>query len=153
MPDPIDASMTLNATGDAADTGGAPAIIADDGTVPEVSYVPGIVEIQLQDTVRPNLSTGRDANRLDSSTVDMGALNQALEELNVQSIVFSFRSIAKPSDSGAVVASAMADPAVADLPDLSNFLTVSLTDDADVTAAAVRLRLRSRLLAARFGLL
>lgn len=126
-------AAAVNVTDQLADDPGMPTNAPDENPpAPESArYEPGLIEVQLNDQVIPTIS----GLTLDSSSADMGAFNQALEELQAQEVIYTFRN----AEAGAGgVAAATED--LGGLPDLRNFLTIRAADDADVLAGANRLR-------------
>ena len=135
MPDDQDQQTTddtsgevVNVTDQLSDDPGMPTNTTDENppTPESARYEPGLIEVQLGDEVIPTIN----GLTLDSSNADMGAFNQALEELQAQEVVYTFRNAqdAAPTED------------LGGLPDLRNFLTIRVGDDADVLAGANRLR-------------
>ena len=134
MPDDEDQQTTddtsvalVNVTDQLADDPGMPTNATDENppTPESARYEPGLLEVQLNDEVIPTIN----GLTLESSSADMGAFNQSLEELQAQEVIYTFRNAqdAAPEDLGG-------------LPDLRNFLTIRLADDVDVLAGANRFR-------------
>jgi len=134
MPDDEDQQTTddtsvalVNVTDQLADDPGMPTNATDENppTPESARYEPGLLEVQLNDEVIPTIN----GLTLESSSADMGAFNQSLEELQAQEVIYTFRNAqdAAPEDLGG-------------LPDLRNFLTIRLADDVDALAGANRLR-------------
>lgn len=128
--DGADAAV-VNVTDQLADDPGMPTNAPDENPpAPESArYEPGLIEVQLKDQVIPTIS----GLTLDSSSADMGAFNQALEELQAQEVIYTFRNAQAGGD-------AAATEDLGGLPDLRNFLTIRIADDADVLAGSNRLR-------------
>ncbi len=126
-------AAVVNVTDQLADDPGMPTNAPDENPpAPESArYEPGLIEVQLNDQVIPTIS----GLTLDSSSADMGTFNQALEELQAQEVIYTFRN-AEAGASG----DAAATEDLGGLPDLRNFLTIRVADDADVLAGANRLR-------------
>ncbi|HEX4708030.1 MAG TPA: S8 family serine peptidase [Candidatus Angelobacter sp.] len=122
-------AAVVNVTDQLANDPGMPTNATDENpSVPESArYEPGLIEVQLNDPVIPTIS----GLTLDSSSADMGAFNQALEELQAQEVIYTFRN---------AEADTAATEDLGGLPDLRNFLTIRVADDADVLAGANRLR-------------
>jgi subtilisin family serine protease len=135
MPPEDPTSQIINATDDANDAEGAPAFVANDQTLEPTNYVPGLIEIQLKDHVKPQVSS---LSELNAPTADMGQLNAVLQTLNVQNIEPAFWQQADSSNSGDT-ASSIPDSALADFPDLSNFLRVQLPEETDLAEAVGKL--------------
>ena len=118
----------VNVTDQLSDDPGMPTNATDENSpTPESArYEPGLIEVQLGDEVIPTIN----GLTLDSSSAAMGAFNQALEELQAQEVIYTFRNAqdAAPTED------------LGGLPDLRNFLTIRVGDDADVLAGAKRLR-------------
>jgi subtilisin family serine protease len=89
-------------------------------------YESGLIEVQLNDQVIPTIN----GLTLDSSSADMGAFNRALEELQTQEVIYTFRN----------AQDAASTENLGGLPDLRNFVTIRIADDADMLAGANRLR-------------
>ena len=136
MADDMNADL-INATDQVADDPGKPMIITDGDTAASDSakYEPGLVEVQLNDDVIPTIS----GVTLDSSTADMGAFNKALGDLQAQEVIYTFRGL-QTGAGGDSSSNGAPSTDLADLPDLRNFLTLRFAEDADVQAAATRLR-------------
>jgi subtilisin family serine protease len=135
MPDDQDQQTTddtsgevVNVTDQLSDDPGMPTNATDENPpVPESArYEPGLIEVQLNDEVIPTIN----GLTLESSSADMGAFNQALEELQAQEMIYTFRNAQE----------ATSTEDLGGLPDLRNFLTIRVSDDADVLAGANRLR-------------
>jgi subtilisin family serine protease len=135
MPDDQDQQTTddtsgevVNVTDQLSDDPGMPTNATDENPpVPESArYEPGLIEVQLNDEVIPTIN----GLTLESSSADMGAFNQALEELQAQEMIYTFRNAQE----------AASTEDLGGLPDLRNFLTIRVSDDADVLAGANRLR-------------
>jgi len=132
MPNDTSAAV-VNVTDKLADDPGMPTNATDENPpAPESArYELGLIEVQLNDQVIPTIS----GLTLDSSSADMGAFNQALEELQAQEVIYTFRNV-----QGGAGADAASTEDLGELPDLRNFLTIRVADDADVVAGANRLR-------------
>jgi subtilisin family serine protease len=130
--DGADAAV-VNVTDQLADDPGMPTNAPDENApaLESARYEPGLIEVQLNDQVIPTIS----GLTLDSSSADIGAFNQALEELQAQEVIYTFRNA-----EGGASADAAAAEDLGGLPDLRNFLTIRIADDADVLAGANRLR-------------
>jgi hypothetical protein len=103
MPDDQDQQTTndtsgevVNVTDQLSDDPGMPTNTTDENppTPESARYEPGLIEVQLGDEVIPTIN----GLTLDSSNADMGAFNQALEELQAQEVVYTFpqRSRCRP---------------------------------------------------------
>jgi subtilisin family serine protease len=122
-------AAVVNVTDQLANDPGMPTNATDENpSAPESArYEPGLIEVQLNDQVIPTIN----GLTIDSSSADMGAFNQALEELQAQEVIYTFRN---------AEADAATTEDLGGLPDLRNFLTIRVADDADVLAGANRLR-------------
>jgi len=125
-----DSATVVNVTDQLIDDPGMPMNIEDENApAPEAArYEPDLIEVQFDDPVIPTIN----GLTLESSSADMGAFNQALEELQTQEVIYTFRN-AQDGD-------AAATEDLGGLPDIRNFVTIRLAADADVIAGAQRLR-------------
>src|SRR5215469_8579193 len=87
--DDTSAAAVVNVTDQLTDDPGMPTNTTDENPPPESArYEPGLIEVQLNDQVIPTIN----GLTLDSSSADMGAFNQALEELQAQEVIYTFRN-------------------------------------------------------------
>ena len=116
--------------------GGAPAepsrFISDDpaASPPRPSWQPGVVEVEFQEAVRPQLTAG--AAFVSPAGTDLGPLNAVLQRHGLQRAEPSFLT----SEEEATHAQAVAGQRGIDIPHYGNFVTLYFPAAADVTQIA-----------------
>src|SRR5947209_7873781 len=105
-------------------------------TPPPPSFLPGVVEVQFEDGIRPQLMPGAagaaPASLTSSSTTDLAPLNAVLQQHGLQRVEPSFLT----TEQAANEAQAVAQRRGLDVPHYANFVTLYFPATADLRRVA-----------------